>query len=137
MIINKDIADLDEFIGGIEAEVVNYLYDLGVGALEAQKARMKAAYVKPNFTDHTFNLRNSGGISVYWQGIERTRFIADKVHSDPKAAAETNEALNACSIRGTGMVVAFGMPYASYVESKGFNVRDTAMLHIKKDLNDR
>lgn len=134
MTIEKDIDDIQSFIDGIQAEVVDHLYDLGVEALNEQRKRMNIAYVKPNFTDHTFNLRNSGGIVVFWDGVERKRHIANQGHSDPRANAETNQVLNAASKTGTGMVVAFGMKYASFVESKGFNVRDTAQLHLKKSL---
>ena len=119
MKIEKDIADLDKFIGGIEPEVVGFLDEKAHEALIRQKAS-RLLTNKRDYLNHTWNLRSGLGYVVTYNGKEKKRFIADRNHPDPRAAEATNKLLN-----------------ASFVSSKGYDVIDTAELYLAQALNDK
>ena len=131
MKIEKDIADLDKFIGGIEPEVVGFLDEKAHEALIRQKAS-RLLTNKRDYLNRTWNLRSGLGYVK-----EKKRFIADRNHPDPRAAEATNKLLNEESKAGTGIIFGDGMFYASFVSSKGYDVIDTAELYLAQALNDK
>lgn len=136
MKIEKDIADLDKFIEGIEPEVVGFLDEKAHEALIRQKAS-RLLTNKRDYLNHTWNLRSGLGYVVTYNGKEKKRFIADRNHPDPRAAEATNKLLNEESKAGTGIIFGDGMFYASFVSSKGYDVIDTAELYLAQALNDK
>lgn len=136
MKIQKDIADLDKFIDGIEGEVVDFMDEKAREALIRQKeARLLSG--KRDYLNHTWNLGSALGYVVTYDGKEKRRFIGDQNHPDPTAAIETNKVLNEENKAGTSIIFADGMYYAGFVSSKGYDVIDTAELFLDKALNGR
>ena len=130
MKIEKDIADLDSFIKGIEPEVVGFLDERARQAVALQQA-------KSDYQNHTWNLRSAVGYVVTYNGKEKKRFIGDQNHPDPRADEATNKLLNEENKAGTGIIFGDGMFYASFVSSKGYDIIDTAELYLAKALNDK
>lgn len=128
MKIKKDISGIDKFIESIPNIVVDHIYERGLQAVERQKE-------KHTYQNRTFNLDNAGGISVFYNGRERLRYIGV---TNPETATQAREAtdrvLDSMNKSGTGIIFADGMFYASYVDSKGYDVVDTAYDYLKKNL---
>ena len=129
MKIRKDISDIDEFINLIvPSEVVDHIYERGIQAVEEQKK-------KHTYQNRTFNLDNAGGIVVFYKGKEKKRYIGvDHPETATQAREATGRFLDSVNKSGTGIVFADGMEYASYVDSKGYDVIDTAYDYLKKNL---
>lgn len=60
---------------------------------------------------------------------------ANKFKEERAAEAKTNKTLDKADKSGTGLIIADGMPYASFVSSKGYDVLDSGLLHADKVLN--
>lgn len=60
---------------------------------------------------------------------------ADGNHAE--ARKETEDFINNGEKPQNGLILADGMPYASFVESKGFNVLSGAALHAEAKFNDK
>lgn len=86
--------------------------------------------------NHTFNLRNAPGYGVVMDGeVIQKGVQADGEHLDAKTKTEAT--IDKVAFNGTGLIVADGMPYASFVESKGYDVVSGAALEADKILNEK
>ena len=90
---------------------------------------------KPNYMDWTANLRSSIGYVVLWDGrvIVQSDFSPIRSKRTGNSGIEGTKAGKAflqqlIAENGTGLVliVVAGMPYAAYVEAKGYDVLDSA-----------
>ena len=88
-----------------------------------------------SYLNHTWNLRNAPGDSVIINNKEVFRNIPTD-GSHPEAEKETNKILDKQPKEGTGIIIADGMFYASFVESKGYDVLGTAAIMAEKRLKE-
>lgn len=85
-----------------------------------------------NYQDRTSNLRNSGGFIVVSKGKIHNSLFG---HGEgAKKAAELARQLSTKHPQGDALIVVSGMNYASYVESKGYNVLTTAEMLAEREL---
>ena len=129
MNIEAKLTGLDELKGLIQSNVKDAIVEAGEEAVHVQKR-------ESDYLNHTFNLCNAPGYAVTIDGKEVARNIpADGEHRE--AEAKTNKTLDKADKSGTGLILADGMEYASYVSSKGYDVLDTGLLHADKVLNQK
>lgn len=134
MKIEAKLTGLDELKELIQSNVKEAMVETGEEAVQVQKDRNISQ--KKSYQNHTFNLRNAPGYAVTIDGKEVARNVpADGGHAE--AEAKTNNTLDKADKTGTGLILADGMPYASFVSSKGFDVLDTGVLHADKILNEK
>lgn len=93
------------------------------------------AFPKGDYTDRTVNLRSSVGYFVLNNGI----VISDAIEGTAKGMAAAKTLLNSIHNKGGYQLIGVaGMEYASYVESKGYNVissqKDIAIVNIGRML---
>ena len=128
MNIEAKLTGLDELKGLIQSNVKDAIVEAGEEAVQVQKR-------ESDYLNHTFNLRNAPGYAVTIDGKEVARNVpADGEHGE--AEAKTNKTLEA-EKSGTGLIIADGMSYASFVSSKGYDVLDSGLLHADKVLNQK
>lgn len=129
MRIEAKLTGLDELKNIIQSNIKESLIEAGESAVEY--ARQNGEYM-----NHTFDLRNAPGYGVVMDGELKEKGVhADGEHSDAKAKTETT--INNAIFPGTGLIVADGMPYASYVEAKGYDVVGGAALEADRILNEK
>lgn len=129
MNIEAKLTGLDELKGLIQSNVKDAIVEAGEEAVQVQKR-------ESDYLNHTFNLRNAPGYAVTIDGKEVSRNVpADGGHGE--AEAKTNKTLDKADKTGTGLILADGMEYASFVSSKGYDVLDTGLLHADKVLNQK
>jgi len=81
-----------------------------------------------NYQDHTKNLRNANSYRVYIDG---------KVIYESIGRPETNIMFEKMAIpKGIQLVIGNGMQYASFVESKGFNVVSSGFLSVERKIRE-
>ena len=129
MRIETKLTGLDELKGLIQSNIKESLVEAGDAAIEFAKQNGE-------YMNHTFNLRNAPGYGVVMDGeVIQKGVQADGEHADAKAKTEAT--INKAVFPGTGLIVADGMPYASFVESKGYDVVGGAVLEADKILNEK
>ena len=134
MNIEAKLTGMDELKELIHSNVKEAIIEAGEEAVEVQKERNISQ--KKTYQNHTFNLRNAPGYAVTIDGEEVARNVpADGEHGEAKA--KTNKTLDKADKSGTGLIIADGMPYASFVSSKGYDVLDSGLLHADKVLNQK
>lgn len=127
-----DTSGLDEFERQIEDKYYSKLIEIGKESIRiAQNARggngLKA------YQNHTFNLRNAPGACVVRGGkIVWLEVAADNSH--PEAKNETESLLIYSEKAEDGLYLADGMPYASFVRSKGYDVLDSAIFYVRNQI---
>lgn len=127
MRVEAKLTGLGEFKVLIQSNVKEAMIEAGEEAVQVQK-------VESDYLNHTLNLRNAPGYAVVVNGEEVARNApADGAHGEAKA--KTNKTLDNADKSGTGIIIADGMEYASFVSSKGYDVVDSALLHVSKVLN--
>lgn len=127
MRVEAKLTGLGEFKELIQSNVKEAMIEAGEEAVHVQK-------VESDYLNHTLNLRNAPGYAVVVNGEEIARNVpADGAHGEAKA--KTNKTLDNADKSGTGIIIADGMEYASFVSSKGYDVVDSALLHANKVLN--
>lgn len=127
MKIEAKLTGLDELKGLIQSNVKEAMIEAGEEAVQVQK-------IESDYLNHTLNLRNAPGYAVVVNGEEVARNVpADGAHGEAKA--KTNKTLDNADKSGTGIIIADGMEYASFVSSKGYDVVDSALLHASKVLD--
>lgn len=132
MRIDAKLTGLDELKGLIQSNVKEAIVEAGEEAVKLQKESNISQ--KKTYQNHTFDLRNAPGYAVTIDGKEVARNVpADGGHAE--AEAKTNKTLDKADKSGTGIILADGMEYASFVSSKGYDVIDTGLLHADKILN--
>ena len=132
MKVETKLNGLDELKGLIQSNVKEAMIEAGEEAVQVQKDSNISQ--KKTYQNHTFDLHNAPGYAVTIDGKEVTRNIpADGGHAE--AEAKTNNTLDKADKSGTGVIIADGMEYASFVSSKGYDVVDSALLHASKVLD--
>lgn len=129
MRIEAKLTGLGELKDIIQSNIKESLIEAGESAIE---------YAKQNgeYMNHTFNLRNAPGYGVVMDGeVIQKGVQADGEHLDAKTKTEAT--IDKVAFNGTGLIVADGMPYASFVESKGYDVVSGAALEADKILNEK
>ena len=122
-----DISGLAELERQVEDVYFNKLIEIGRDAvIYAQK--------NGEYKNHTYNLRNAPGFCVVRSG----QIIHMEVGDDgghPEAKKNTENLLIYSEKPQDGLYLADGMPYASFVESKGYNVLSNSILYAKRQIN--
>lgn len=132
MKIEAKLTGLDELKGLIQSNVKEAMIEAGEEAVQVQKDSNISQ--KKTYQNHTFDLRNAPGYAVTIDGKEVARNVpADGEHGE--AEAKTNKTLDKADKSGTWLIIADGMPYASFVSSKGYDVLDSGLLYAHKVLN--
>lgn len=126
MRIEKDISDLKDFIKNIYSEVKEAIVEVADEAIAQQKQ-------ESDYKNHTWNLRSAPGYAVTIKGKEVARNVPAGAHEE--AESKTNRVLNEVNKSGTSLIFADGMEYASFVQSKGYDVLNTALLYSDLELN--
>lgn len=102
---------------------------------EAGKTGVQYAKENGEYKNHTHNLRSGPGYGVVIDGnLDLMEVPSEAGHEEAKEKTE-NTIKNAL-FPGTGIIIADGMEYASYVEKKGYDVLSGAALHIEKKLQE-
>ena len=124
-----DVSGLDKLEQQIEDAYYSKLIEIGKEAIRvAQKVHGSAMYPK-EYQNHTFNLRNAPGACVVRNGkIIWMEIAADSAH--PESKNETENLLIYSEKTKDGLYLADGMLYASFVQSKGFDVLDSAIFYV-------
>lgn len=127
-----DISGLDELIQQVEDEYYSKLIEIGRECVRiAQNAR--GGNGLKEYQNHTFNLRNAPGACVVRDGkIVWMEVAADGAH--PEAKSETDNLLIYSEKPKDGLYLADGMPYASFVRSKGYDVLDSSIMYAKRQI---
>ena len=127
MNIEAKLTGLDELKGLIRSNIKEAIVEAGEEAVKVQKK-------ESDYLNHTFNLRNAPGYAATIDGKEVARNVP--AHGEyGEAETKTNKTLDKADKSGTGLIIADGMPYASFVSSKGYDVLDSGLLHADKVLN--
>nr|DAY60163.1 MAG TPA: hypothetical protein [Caudoviricetes sp.] len=128
MKVEKDISGFDA-VDKWEGDLWDAVADIGLNAVQFAKENGE-------YKNHTHNLRNAPGYAVVKDGkIIKMEVPADGNHAE--ARKETEDFINNGEKPQNGLILADGMPYASFVESKGFNVLSGAALHAEAKFNDK
>lgn len=128
MKVEKDISGFDA-VDKWEDDLWDAVADIGLSAVQFAKENGE-------YKNHTHNLRNAPGYAVVKDGkIINMEVPADGNHAE--ARKETEDFINNGEKPQNGLILADGMPYASFVESKGFNVLSGAALHAEAKFNDK
>lgn len=128
MKVEKDISGFDA-VDKWEGDLWDAVADIGLSAVQFAKENGE-------YKNHTHNLRNAPGYAVVKDGkIIKMEVPADGNHAE--ARKETEDFINNGEKPQNGLILADGMPYASFVESKGFNVLSGAALHAEAKFNDK
>lgn len=129
-----DISELDELEEQIEGAYFNKLIEIGRDAIRvAYNAHGTSDYPKV-YKNHTWRLRKAPGFCVVRGG----RIIALEVYgkgTNMEAVQKTTYYLQYHEKKDDGLYLADGMEYASFVQSKGFDVMDSAILYAKRMIN--
>lgn len=128
-----DISGLDE-VYELAADIYfDELIRIGKDAIRvAQEARGGPRQTK-EYQNRTWNLRNAPGACVVRDGkIVWMEVGADSEH--PEAEKETENLLIYSEHPKDGLYIADGMYYASFVQSKGFDVVDSAIFFIENEI---
>lgn len=127
MEVKGDISGLDELEGSIEDAFFNKLIEIGRDAV-------RYAQRNGEYRNHTWNLRNAPGFCV----VKGGRIIHLEVGDDgghPEAKTNTENLLIYSEHPEDGLYLADGMFYASFVESKGFDVLRDAINYAGRQIN--
>lgn len=134
MQIKGDISGLDELEQQIEDAYFNKLIEIGRDSIQiAYKARGTSKYPRV-YKNHTWRLRNAPGFCVVRDG----KIIALEVYgkgTNMEAVQKTTYYLQYHEKKEDGLYLADGMEYASFVQSKGFDVMDSAIIYAKRMIN--
>lgn len=128
MRVKKDFSGFDA-VDSWEDELWEAVADVGRDAVR---------YAKENgeYKNHTHNLRNAPGYAVVRKGeITKLEVPADGNHEEARKETE-NFILNG-EKPDNGLILADGMKYASFVESKGFDVLGGTAIHTDAGLNNK
>lgn len=121
--VEAKLTGLDDLKDIIQSNIRDSFVEAGEAGVKQAKAHKEAN----DYVNRTWNLRNAPGYSVIVKGNELARNIpADSAHG--KAEAKTEATLDKIDERFTGIVIANGMHYASFVEAKKYDVLTSASL---------
>lgn len=124
--IKVDISGIDEAFEEWEADVWDAVAVAGLDAVKYAKEHGE-------YKNRTGRLRNAPGYAVVKDGeIIKMEVPADG--NQAEARRETENFLLYGKRPQNGLILADGMKYASFVESKGFDVLSGAALHADSEL---
>lgn len=127
MIVKGDASGLDELQQQIEDAYFNKLIEIGRDAI-------RYAQQNGEYKNHTWNLRNAPGFCIVRNGkIVHLEVGDDGGH--PEAKTNTENLLIYSEHPQDGLYLADGMFYASFVESKGYDVLRNAINYARKMVN--
>lgn len=127
-----DVSGLDELIQQVEDDYYSKLIEIGKEAIRVARDSRRTSGLK-DYENHSFNLRNAPGACVVKNGkIIWMEVAADSSH--PEAKKQTENLLIYAEKPKDGLYLADGMPYASFVRSKGFDVMDSAILYAGRQI---
>lgn len=125
MKIDVDLSGLDEFLDEAKDEIRQ-------GMVEVARDGVGYSKATGTYQNHTHNLRSAPGAATVLEG----EIVDMYVPSEPgheKAKEKTENLLIYGKRPQNGIVLADGMKYASYVESKGYKVISQGALHIERE----
>lgn len=126
MIIKGDDSGLDKLIESIEDKYYNKLSEIG---------REATAHAKRtgSYQNHTWRLRNACGGCVVRNGQVVDIWVTNDGNTESEE--KTRNLLLYSDHPYDGLYLANGMEYASYVESRGYNViRTNGLLYAKSQI---
>lgn len=122
-------------------QVVKYARELPSPSLadfpEGQREKGKVPPHQPNYIDWTSNLRSSIGYAIVKDGkiIHISDFTPLKGGEEGARKGKAFlESLVSDYSNGIALIVVAGMPYAAYVEAKGYDVLDSAEIKAEEIL---
>ena len=125
MKITSDLSGIDKFVQDVRDELKEKMIDIAHEGV--QQAKDKGEY-----KNHTYNLRSAPGAAVVLDGkIEDMYVPAETGHNEAKV--KTENLLLYGNRPQNGIMLADGMEYASFVESKGFDVISKPAISIKNN----
>lgn len=134
MEIRGDPSGLDELEKELEDAYFDKLIEIGRDSIRvAYNARGADGYPK-KYRNHTWNLRNAPGFCVVRDGKIIALEVYDK-DNRPEAVQKTTYYLQFHEKKGDGLYLADGMEYASFVQSKGYDVLESARLYAQRMIN--
>ena len=122
MKIDIDLSGFDEFLEEAKDEIKRSMVKIAHEGVEYSKAT-------GNYQNHTHNLRSALGAAVVLDGEIVDMYIPTEPGHE-KAKGKTENLLIYGKRPPNGIILADGMEYASYVESKGYEVISQGALHI-------
>lgn len=126
MSIKVDVSGLNEAFEEWESDIWGTVAESGLDAVKYAKEHGE-------YKNRTGRLRNAPGYAVVKDGeIIKLEVPADG--NQPEARKETENFLLYGKRPQNGLILADGMKYASFVESKGFDVLSGAVLHADSEL---
>lgn len=133
MLFRGDTSGLDDIPEEAEDKYFAELIRIGKEAIRVAQDARGAKGAPKEYKNHSWNLRNAPGACVVRDGkIVWMEVAADSAH--PEAKEETENLLIYSEHPKDGLYIADGMPYASFVRSKGFDVLDSAIFFIEKEI---
>lgn len=121
-----NISGLDALIKQIDEKSDAVLTEVGRDAC-------RLAQQDGNYQDRTFNLRNGNGYCIVRDGdVVKMEVISDGSH--PEAVQKTENLLLYASKPEDGLYLANGVDYASFVESKGYEVLMSKKLYAARQI---
>ena len=126
MSVKVDVSGLNEAFEEWESDIWGTVAESGLDAVKYAKEHGE-------YKNRTGRLRNAPGYAVVKDGeIIKLEVPANGNH--PEARKETENFLLYGKRPQNGLILADGMKYASFVESKGFDVLSGAVLHADSEL---
>lgn len=133
MIVKGDASGLDELEKRIEDAYFDKLIEIGRDAVKfAQNSR--GGNGLKQYQNHTWNLRNAPGFCIVRNGKVVHLEVGDD-GGHPEAKKNTENLLIYSEHPQDGLYLADGMFYASFVESKGYDVLRNAILYAGRQVN--
>lgn len=129
MKIKADTSGCDDLLKRYEDAYFNDLAEIGEEAVIVALEHGGASGAPKVYEHHTEDLVNANGACVVRDGkIVWMEVAADGAHGEARAKTES---LLRKEATHDGLWIGNGMEYASYVQSKGFDVIDSAILYAE------
>ena len=125
MKVDADFSGLDEFLSEAKDEIKKGMIEVAHEGVEFSKNT-------GNYQNHTHNLRSAPGTAVVMDGEIVDMYVpAETGHEEAKK--RTENLLIYGKRPQNGILLADGMEYASFVESKGYSVISQGAIHIEDE----
>ena len=127
MKVAVDFSGFDDFLDEAKDEIRKGMVEVAREGVEYSKGT-------GNYQNHTHNLRSAPGAAVVMDGEIVDMYVpTEPGHEDAKS--KTENLLIYGKLPKDGIILADGMEYASFVESKGYKVISQGALHIENEAN--
>lgn len=125
--IKTDVSGIDEAFREFDEAITD-------GMISAASEGTERARESGTYQNRTFRLRNANGYAVLRDGkIKKMEVIGN----NPESKDKTENYLTYGNNPKDGIVLANGMEYASYVESRGFNVLGSEAIGTEAELKEK